>query len=321
MILTSPLSRVLPLSLAALLCTTPAAAERIDGIAAIVNEEVITLSQLNELKMPVGSQGFINYADTEDTEVRRRLLDKLIEKKIQIQRAHELGIAVSEADVDGAIDDVRAKNRMSAQELVDSLRGQGLNMADYRQQIREQITIARLVHREVRSRIVVNDRDALTYYEAHPDLFTEPERRDISRIFFGYDPAWGETRKERTREQVAAAIEQIRRGVPFADVARAFSEGPTAGQGGRLGLFRRGELHPELDRYAFGLREREVSEIIRTADGYNLLYITRIERGAVRPFLEVEEEIVLHLQSERMSGYYNEWMVDLREKAFVEIKI
>ena len=315
----------IPLTAAAVLLpflvVLPARATHVDGIAAIVNDEVITLSQLQELKMPVGRQGFINYADTEDPEVRRKLLDKLIEKKLQIQEAHSLGIIVSEADVDGAIADVQAKNHMNPQELVDSLREQGLTMADYRQQIREQITIARLVHREVRSRIVVNDQDALAYYDSHPELFGAAEKRDICRIAFAYDPAWDEARKARGKERIAAAIDQIKRGVPFEDVAKAYSDGPTAGQGGRLGCFRQGELQPELDRYAFGLKEHEVSELIRTAEGYNLLYVSKIEHGEAQPFVDVQDEIILQLQSERMADHYNQWMAELRAKAYVEIKI
>ncbi|MGD2061970.1 MAG: SurA N-terminal domain-containing protein [Nitrospirota bacterium] len=315
--------KLIPLALAVtFLSFAPAArAETVDGIAAIVNDEVITLSQLNELKMPVGRQGFINYAETDDPQVRRRLLDKLIEKKLQIQRAHSLGITVSEADVDGAIADVRSRNDMDQQELAESLREQGLTMADYRQQIREQITIARLVHHEVRSRIVVNDQDALEYYNRHPELFGAAERREICRIFFAYDPAWDETRKARAKDRIAAAIEQIKRGVPFTDVARAFSEGPNAGQGGLLGRFRDGELQPVLNRYAFGLKEHEVSELIRTADGYNLVYVRKVEEGEARPFVDVEDDIILQLQSDRMSDYYNEWMEELRAKAYVEIKI
>jgi peptidyl-prolyl cis-trans isomerase SurA len=309
------------LTLTFLLLATAARTETVDGIAAIVNDEVITLSQLNELKMPVGRQGFINYAETNDPQVRRRLLDKLIEKKLQIQRAHDLGITVSEADVDGAIADVRERNGMDPQALVDSLREQGLTMADYHQQIREQITIARLVHHEVRSRIVVNDQDALDYYNHHPELFGAPEQRGIYRIFFAYDPAWDEPRKARAKDRITAAIEQIKRGVPFTDVAKAFSEGPNAGQGGFLGSFRDGELQPELNRYAFGLKEHEVSELIRTADGYNLIYISKVEKGEARPFVDVEDDIILQLQSDRMTDYYNQWMEELRAKAYVEIKI
>ena len=315
--------KLVPALLAAtfLLLVPAARAVTVDGIAAIVNDEVITLSQLKELKMPVGRQGFINYADTDDPEVRRKLLDKLIEKKLQIQRAHELGITVSEADVDGAIADVRERNGMDQQGLIDSLKEQGLTMADYRQQIREQITIARLVHREVRSRIVVNDQDALDYYNDHPDQFGVAERREIYRIFFAYDPAWDQARKARAKDRITAAIEQIKRGVPFASVAKAFSEGPNAGQGGLLGTFRDGELQPELNRYAFGLEENEVSELIRTADGYNLIYISKIEQGKPRPFVDVEDQIILQLQSDRMADHYNEWMKDLRSKAYVEIKL
>ena len=315
------MKRITLAAAALILFVLPAQAEHVDGIAAIVNDEVITLSQLQELKMPVGRQGFINYADTDDPEVRRKLLDKLIEKKLQIQEAHHIGITVSEADVDGAIADVQAKNHMNSAELVDSLRDQGLTMADYRQQIREQITIARLVHREVRSRIVVNDQDALAYYDSHPELFGAAEERDISRIFFAYDQAWDAPRKARARARITAAIDQIKHGVPFADVAKAYSDGPTAGQGGRLGSFHRGELQPELDRYAFGLKAQEVSELIRTTDGYNLLYVSKIEQGKPRPFVDVEDDIILQLQSERMADHYNQWMKELRAKAYVDIKI
>ena len=105
------------------------------------------------------------------------------------------------------------------------------------------------------------------------------------------------------------------------DVAKAFSEGPNAGQGGLLGTFRDGELQPELNRYAFGLKENEVSELIRTAEGYNLLYISKVDKGKARPFVDVEDEIILQLQSDRMTDHYNQWMKELREKAYVEIKI
>jgi len=306
---------------ATLLFAPPSAqATHVDGIVAIVNDEVITQSQLDDLKMPLGDKGFITYRDTDDPKVRERLLERLIDKKLQLQRARELGIVVSEADVDGAIADVRQRNRMSEEELTASLGEQGLTMADYRQQIREQMTIARLVHREVRSRIVVNDEEAMAYYKAHPDLFTAPERRTICRIFIRYDAAWEEAHKDKAKDRITAAIDQIRRGVPFEEVAKAFSEAPTAGQGGLLGSFKQGEMQPELDRYAFGLKEREVSELIRTADGYSLLYVKKIATGDTRPFVEVEDDIILQIQSNRMSEQYDQWMKDLHDQAFVDIK-
>ncbi len=317
----SMIRRLLP-PLVALFLLAPLAAHatHVDGIVAIVNDEVITQSQLEDLKMPLGNKGFITYRETTDPKVRARLLERLIDKKLQLQRARTLGIMVSETDVDGAIADVRQRNRMSEEELAASLGEQGLTMADYRQQIREQMTIARLVHREVRSRIVVNDEEAMAYYKGHPDLFTAPERRTICRIFFRYDAAWEEVRKGKAKDRITAAIDQIKRGVPFEEVAKAFSEGPTAGQGGLLGSFKQGEMQPELDRYAFGLKEREVSELIRTADGYSLLYVKKIDRGEARPFVDVEDDIVLQLQSNRMAEQYDQWMKELHEQAFVDIK-
>jgi len=314
--------RPLLAAVAAILLFSPPSAQatHVDGIVAIINDEVITQSQLDDLKMPLGDKGFITYRDTDDPKVRERLLERLIDKKLQLQRARELGIAVSEADVDGAIADVRQRNRMSEEELAASLGEQGLTMADYRQQIREQMTIARLVHREVRSRIVVNDEEAMAYYKGHPDLFTAPERRTICRIFIRYDAAWEETRKDKAKDRITAAIDQIKHGVPFEEVAKAFSEAPTAGQGGLLGSFKQGEMQPELDRYAFGLKEREVSELIRTADGYSLLYVKKIDTGDTRPFVDVEDDIILQIQSNRMSEQYDQWMKDLHDQAFVDIK-
>jgi len=315
--------RRLPLALVAtlLLASRTAHATHVDGIVAVVNDEVITQSQLEEMKMPLGDKGFITYGETDDPAVKKRLLERLIDKKLQLQRARELGIVVPETDVDGAIDDVRQRNQMSEAELTSSLKEQGLTMADYRQQIREQMTIARLVHREVRSRIVVNDEEAMAYYKGHPDLFSAPERRTLCRIFFRYDPLWEEARKHKTRDRIAAAIDQIKRGVPFEEVAKAFSEGPTAGQGGLLGSFKKGEMQPELDRFAFGLQEREVSELIRTKDGYSLLYVKEIASSAARPFVDVQDDIVLQLQSNRMSEQYDQWMKDLHDQAYVEVKL
>lgn len=290
-----------------LLCSASSAmAETIGRIVAVVNDEIITSLQLEqrmeaqprELAMP-----------------RDQVLQNMITDILMEQRAAEIGIGVSEEDIDRAIDDVVEQNEITTEQLTQALVAQGMSMREYREQLHNQILRFKLTGFEVKSKVDVTRREMQTYYEEHQDDFSRPEQIRLSRISIPLTLEGRETYVE--AEKMRKELESGR----DADAIIADWSGSMEIDGGDMGYFRPSELSPMFNEALGGLEGGEVTDILQSGEVLHILRVEESTPGGVAPFDEVQDEIVERLRSAKMEGTLEKWREDLRENAYIEVRL
>ncbi len=257
----------------------PAPAQRLDGIAAVVNNEVVLQSdveeQLNLFLLRAGATPDSAQVDT----LRRKILDQLIDEHLIVSEADRQKISVSDADVEKEVDGAlaEARQRLGSEEAFQrQLRAENLTeeklRAKYRSEVRRQLLAQRLVQRSV-PRKSVTAVEAEAYWKAHRDRFPKaPPEALLSVVLVAVEPESSVV--STARQRAAAALKRIRAGEKFAKVAQEVSEDPGSAQaGGDLGYFGRGRMDPNFEKAAFGLAVGKVSDPVRSDFGWHLIEV------------------------------------------------
>jgi peptidyl-prolyl cis-trans isomerase SurA len=297
----------------------------IDRIIARVNDDVITLSQLQEEGLPLFERLRETYSGRElELQVRqaeREFLEQLILKRLQLQYANQIGLTASESDINAALKDVLARNNLTQEQLVELLTKETLTLQDYKDRLREQIILARLMNQAVRSRVSLDAREIEAYYQAHTTEFNQPDEVKVRHIFFRLDPTVPQPQRAAIHEHAQHVLEEARNGSDFTSLAQRYSEDATAQIGGDLGIIRRGQALPEFEEVIFTLQEGEISEVIRTPNGLHIVKVEAAAKGSSRPLAEVKTEIERRLMQTKMEKRFQEWANELRDRAFIEITL
>jgi parvulin-like peptidyl-prolyl isomerase len=281
-----------------------------DRIVAVVNSDLIMLSDVKHELEP--EQERLRRQHRGD-ELAHRLkvaeymaLTKMIERRLQLQEAKARGVDVSEQEVKQAVEQMK---RQGEQVEVSN----PVNARD----VRDQLTLLKVVDREVRSGVMVGDAEMKRYYEEHRDRFALPEEYTLSQILI----------QPRSSEDTADALnrarrvmDELKRGEKFEDLAVQYSDGLDASRGGRLGFVRQGELIPAIERAIATLPPGGISDIIETAEGFHIIRVEEKKPKQFRPFEEVKFEIQGLVFQQKSEDVFQSWLVDLKNKAYIEIK-
>lgn len=302
----------------------PAGAVAINGIAAIVNDEVITVREVIREAQPVIAEsqkkGLVD--DKARSNLRKMVLERLIEKRLTDQKVKELGIKVGDDEIRQSIEDVkRQNNNMTQEQLATALKNQGYTLEQYEGQIREQLERLRLVSMEVRSKVYVSAKELEDYYAANQNKYAEEEQFRARHIFIMVDE---KAPADQTQKAMARALEllhEARSGKDFADLARLHSDDPAAKKdGGDLGTFKRGEMLADLEQALLLLKPGEVGELVSTPSGLHIVKLEERTSGKVKPFEKVKAEIEDQLYRKKQDERFTQWLKELRAKASIEIK-
>ena len=303
----------------------PAQALMIDRIVARVNDDVITLSELQEEGLPLFERLRANYTGKElEYQVQhaeREFLDQLILRRLQLQYASQIGINAAENEINAALKDVLNRNNMTQEALTALLTREGLTLQDYKDRLREQIILARLMNQAVRSRVSVDASEVEAYYKSHQDEFSQPAQARVRHIFFRIDPDAAPPQVDAVREQASRVLREARNGGDFGELARRYSEDATAANGGDLGVIKRGQALPEFEEVIFALREGDVSEVVRTPNGLHIVKIDAFTKGSEQPFPEIKAEIERRLLQKKIEQRFQDWTNELKDRAFIEITL
>ena len=313
---------VLALTLA--LGSVPAMAVVVDGVAAVVNGEVVTLLELEKAGR-LALEERLRTAPAADQERLRHevlaaVLDQLVMVRIQAQRARQAGIQVAPAEIDTAIANIREDNRMSEEVLARLLQERGMTQEEYRSEIEDQIRLSRLVQREIRSKVSATDEEIAAWYAEHRQEWYRPETIRIRHLLIPLPkgPTVDEVQAARTKAN--ALLDRLKGGTDFAALVRAETPGAAADADPVSGEMARGELFPALETAAFALPVGGVSEPVQSPAGFPLVQVAE-KTPAYEPTLEevragIEQKIVERKTRER----YEAWIKQIRAEAIVEIR-
>ena len=303
--------------------TPSKAAELVDRIIAYVNDDIITLSELNERTNAfVASRRqnpFLREQEQSLEKIRRSMLNHLINERLASQEISRLKISVNEDEVDEAIKGIMRENRLTQETLEAELRKDGRTVEDLRKEVKAGLEQRKLVNREVRSKTVITDEMVEAYYQDHIQEFKKKERWRIQDIFLPYSPTDTPEERAHLRDLAQEILERVRGGIDFGLLAKNYSQGPGAEAGGDLGYFARGELEPVLEAAVENLEAGEVSPDIETTRGIHIIKVIELDKSPAKSLAEVQENIRNVLYKREVDFRYREWLVGLRERSYVKI--
>src|SRR5271157_643216 len=305
----------------------------VEEIIARVNNEIITRTEYirsrDQLKQEAQQQDPAN-ADRAFAEKQRDVLRDLIDQQLLLQKAKDLGIT-GNTELIKRLDEMRKQmNLETMEELEKAAEAQGASYEDFKQNLRNQIITQRVIGQEVGSHLAMNKEDEKKFYEQHRAEMEQPEEVRLSEILIvpkkpakpaaspdakPEPPSEAETEAALATAQATAQdlLDQFHKGAQFADLAKKYSDGPSAKDGGDLSYFKRGTLSKELEDKVFALKAGEVTDVIRTKQGYVILQASEHRMAGIPTLKEVEPRIQDALYMQKLQP-------TLREEAFIDVK-
>jgi peptidyl-prolyl cis-trans isomerase SurA len=307
----------LSLAVCLLLSALPVQAEMVSRIAAVVNDDIITTLQLDEqIAAELGTETAANIATAE----RLVVLDKMIQETLVAQRAKQLGMTVSDEEVERAIQDVERQNNIDRSQLELALQTQGLTMESYRTKLRRQLLEFKLVGREIRDKIEVTNQETRNYYREHIEDYREDPFLRLSRISFVMPANAAPDQVSALRALSQEALLRLRAGEDFDQVLAAY-QGDKRAEGGPMGRFGKDELTEPFAPAVAGLLPGKYSEVIDTPQGLHILRLDEMNPGKVPDFESLKEQISQLLIEEKRKVALDGWVDSLKKDAHIEIKL
>ena len=296
----------------------------LDRIVARVNADVITLmtlegrvaSFLNKMKAE-GS----NDKKLVKNKLMMTVLDGMIAEKLQIQEAKKLGMVVTEEDFQKELDVIYEKNNITSEQFENMLISEGSNFDDYKKIIRDQILVSRIVTLQVSSAAAVGKRSVRKYYRKNKKIFWVPEKMTLSHIMFIRESDSSDKERKLQKKTAEEVFRRIKAGENFSELAKKYSDDVTAHSGGQLGVVGRGTMLPKFEKAAFDLKVGEVSNIVKTVNGFHIIKCDNIVPGYTKEFKLVKSEIKNILSSKNREKRYHEWMSELKKKSFITVSL
>ena len=323
------------LGIAILLCAAASSAFAgdvvVEEIIARIDDQIITRTDWQrtreQLLSQLKDQG-ISPSDPRAAAVDKDLLRDLIDQRLLLEKGKELGIT-GDTELIKKLDELRKQmNLPSIEALEEEAKKQGVSYEDFKQNMRNNIITQQVIQREVGGRLNITPDEEKQFYEAHKQEMSRPEQVHLSEILV--TPQKPEGQKDTAQappdpnlaaeEKAQQALAEIKSGKSFSEVARKYSNGPSADQGGDLGFFKRGTLAKELEDKTFAMKPGEVTDVIRTQQGFVILKVEEHQPAGIPPFEAVQPQIGEQVYYQKLQPALRAYLTKLREDAFIDIK-
>jgi peptidyl-prolyl cis-trans isomerase SurA len=312
----------------------------VEEIIARVNNDIVTRTEYirsrDQLKQEVQQQNASN-ADKAFAERQKDVLRDLIDQQLLLQKGKDLGIT-GDTELIKRLDEMRKQmNLETMEELEKAAEAQGASYEDFKQNLRNQIITQKVISQEVGQHLAMNKDEEKKFYENHRAEMERPEEVRLSEILIAPklpakaaagadakpDPASeaeSETALAAAKAKAEDVLEQIHKGAKFEDLAKKYSDGSSAKEGGDLSYFKRGTMSKELDDKIFAMKAGEVTDVIRTKQGYVILQATEHQMAGIPTLKEVEPRIQDALYMQKLQPALRTYLTTLREEAFIDYK-
>ena len=303
-----------------LAASTATRAEVVEGVAAIVGDEVVLLSEVRTALQSVLArvpQGQTLTSD-EMRQLRENAMKSLIDEKLVLQVAKHQGVTASDEEIDAAVNGIAQEEKLSADAIYAAAAEQGLPRAKYREQLGKQITRMKIVSGSVQGRVRVSDEDVRKLYAERYGQLKPGEQIRVLHILLGVagDAPPGE--REQAHAFALKLRDEARENGDFGALARKYSTAPTAQQGG-LTVFREADAPPEIKSAILGLKPGEITDVIENSHGENLFqYLDRFDPSTTT-YEQAADKLRSELIERRTMPEFEKWMVEVRKNRYVEV--
>jgi peptidyl-prolyl cis-trans isomerase SurA len=317
---------------------TVAAETPVEEIIARVNNQIITTSEYNREKEQLkqeAQQQDPAHVDRIVAERQKDVLRGLIDQQLLLEKGKDLGIT-ADTELVKRLDEMRKQmNLENMEDLEKAAQAQGVSYEDFKQNLRNQIITQQVIGREVGSHLSITKEEEQKFYDEHKSELEQPETIRLSEILVSTQkPAAGQNASNAQNAsggadeaQLTAAkakaedlLQQIRQGASFEDIAKKNSDGPSAAQGGDLGVFKRGTLAKELEDKTFAMRPGEVTDVIRTKQGFVILKVTEHHAAGIPSMKDIEPRLQDAIYMQKLEPALRAYLTKLREDAYIDIK-
>ncbi len=292
----------------------PASAEVIDRIIAIVNNDIITLVELNKETTvyvnKIKAAGYpIEKQDEMIKEVNKKILQGLIDRSLTQQEAKRYFIEISDTEVDAAVEDVKKSKNLSQDELEKALIKEGMTLEELKENLGQQILQARLINNAVKSKVAITQSDKKAYYEENATIYAGTKKYHLRNILMKDETKIKEVKQKLDKKEI------------FVSLAKKYSIAPNASDGGDLGLFNIENFSEEIKNSISKLKKGDYTDVTVTPQGFQIFYVEDIVLDGHKTFLEAEEEIHGDLYKKEVELKFKTWLKSLKEKAHIKIML
>ena len=296
----------------------------VDRIVAVVNDEIITLYDLNETLKPYEENiQALGYPPEKVREtlfkLRADLLSTLVDQKLTDQQIKKNNLTISTQELDRTIERIKESRSYTDEDLRAGLAEQGLTIEEYRENLKKQLLRGKLVNREVKSKIVITSAEIEKYYNEHIEKYAGETKYHLWNIFIRFSQTADESLKQIAFGKMETVLSQLKQGQSFESLAAQAPDSPQSPQGTDLGLYRLDELSPQLRNVVKDMKAGGYSSIIETDSGYQIIYVQKVLVAPPKTLSEVESEIEDVLYNEAIDNRYNTWLSSLRERSHIKI--
>lgn len=324
---TTPAKPVVKLPAVKKAAVSPEGGKVIEAIVARVNNEVITRSELQhsidtaeeDAKQDCQERCTADQLKSVTEDRKKNALRDLIDQSLLVQRGKDMGTSV-EPEVIKQLDQIRIENKLdSLEKLEQEVEKSGINWEDFKNNIRNQILTKKVINEEVGSHINVPNEEIQKFYDEHKKDFVRPEQVALRSIEVNTSGK-SEAEIADLKKKAETALKRIQDGEDFGEIAKRYSDGSTAKQGGYLGMYKRGELSKQLEDVVFALKRNELTGVMETRQGFLIMQVMEHYDEGEQSLDKVREEIHQRLYGEKMEPALREYLKTLREQSYVVVK-
>lgn len=293
----------------------------LNEVVARVNNQIISMIDLREANQALRNELSQQFSGPEleqrYAEESKDTLRNLVDMALMVHYGNDRGYSV-ESDVIRQLDRMRQENNFETMEdLERAMLAQGTSMEDVKQRFRDQMMYQLVIRQDVSRSVFFTEEEMQGWYDEHKDELAQPEQVRLREILISTAIRSQEQAADRTRE----VLVKIRKGESFADLAREYSEAPTAANGGELGQFEPGQLSQQVQDLIVNLLEGGVADPQLTPEGYLILQLAEKTAGGVPPIEKARETIQNSLYMDRVQPAFRKFLDKLRKENFVFVKI
>jgi len=294
-------------------------AKVVNKTVATVGGEVILMSEYERRAKPVIEEyeKFLTGPDKEIKikELKEKIIEQMIDERILIQEGKSKKIKVNNKEIQDGIEEIK-KRFGTEEEYNQELAKQGLSGEKFKEQVKEQLMVIKLIDQEVKAQVVSpTDSEIEDFYKQNEAEMVEPEQVRVRHILIKVDE---NTDKSKALKRIREILKEVKKGeTSFAELAKKYSEGPSAPRGGDVGFFIRGQMVRKFEEVAFALQVGEISDVVETEYGYHIIQCIEKKAGEKKSLEEVRDYLRNFIFQKRMEERYEKWLRGLRDKASI----
>ncbi len=297
----------------------------LDRVVAVVNNDVITQSELDMILRPLYEEYRHEFKGEELykrlSELRIKILNQLIEDRLVFQEAEKVKIVVDQQEIQDRLKEFKSRFA-TEQEMEQALREQGMTMASIKDRLRRQAMIRSLHDAEIRSKVLVSPLEVQDFYEQNSEQFQEMERLRPRSLTIKKST---EAREKGIKDEEAwNLIQDLRKraeaGEDFSELAKKYSQDMHARNGGLGDWIERGDMISSIDEVLFRLKKGELSEVIETPMGYHLFRVEERHEGKKLSLEEARDKIHAYLYQKKSEERFEQWMDELKSQAYISVR-